>query len=106
MPDNETWNRIRLWPGLSAEAKLAWLCLWDSAGAKPAIVRAILAFIGADQGADDPERFARRFLSQLAEAGLVEITQRDETVWTLGVLDPAATQQRQKRAQRAVRGGL
>jgi hypothetical protein len=95
------------WPGIRAEAKRAWECIYRDAGqprgGEPGEALAYLSItpsrLGADQGTTDG---GPRYLATLAAAGLIQVLDRDKKrgVWTIYLLDPLDV----ARARRA-RGG-
>jgi hypothetical protein len=80
------WDKVRRWPGLSGEAKLTWLYLWELAGGL-ATIPVHVGAVSADQGTTD--RCGRRSLESLAAQGLACIVDKDRGLWTVRLEDPA-----------------
>ena len=91
--DHPALHRVLCWPGLCAEAKLAWVYIWCLADLKPGTICVQDFDVGASQGARDCKRVGQRALKQLADHGLIVIVEQDGPEGRLRILDPAAVAQ-------------
>ena len=71
---------------ISADAKLAWIVLWDLAGCRPAHLAVHVATLGRYLGRT--ERSAQRWLATLDQLGVIEIDRREAGRTWLSVIDP------------------
>lgn len=83
-----SWERVRRWPGMRGEDKLAWSYLWGRSRGGLEQVEVSAAEVGADQGVSSDAGLAR--LKNLATSGLVRVvrSERKTGTYTLELLDP------------------
>lgn len=95
-PPDPAWERVRRWPGLRGEDKLAWWFCWrhSRGGSERILVTPVM--IAEDQGTSSDA--GRQRLKNLAAEGLVLVTDRDKArgTWELELLDPTAVAKARK----------